>query len=293
MFIFILSTLLAQIFQTPLKKLTNAMKQVQKGNFKAHINDKRHDEYQLIYSVFNSMTDELEWLVQNLETEQMLNKESKIRLLQEQINPHFLYNTLDSIYSIAKIQKIPEISNMVMALSKFFRASLSEGKDIVPLSDAIGLVESYLTVQNIRFKGKVQFKVSASEELLGYMVPKLVLQPFVENSVYHGIEKKKEEGSLIVRAEEREGCLYLKVLDDGIGMPEEKLIEIQKALQDNLINESGNFAIKNLNNQIKLRYGNEYGISIDSTEGKGTIVLIKLPVIRNWDELGSKSILPI
>ncbi len=293
MLIFLISMMLARLFFTPLKKLTKAMEAVQSGNFKMHINDKRRDEYQLIYSGFNRMTDDLDQLVKNLGTEQLLNRESKIKLLQEQINPHFLYNTLDSIYSIARIQNVPEISSMVMALSKFFRASLSEGKDIVTLQESIELVESYLTVQNIRFKGKVGFEVQAPKELLDCLVPKLLLQPFIENSVHHGIEKIKEKGSLTVKAEKRENSLLLIISDNGIGITAEKLAQIKESIQNNSINEDGNFAIKNLNTQIKLRFGEEYGVTIDSTEGKGTRVMITLPVVHNREELEKASILPI
>lgn len=287
-----ISIVFSRSIQRPIRKLMHGMDEVKKGNFKVKIRDNRLDDYHVLFEDFNSMTEQLDSLVNNLSTEQMLNKEAKIKLLQEQINPHFLYNTLDSIYSIAKLQNVPDIPEMVLALSRFFRESLSEGKDIVPLSDAITLVESYLTVQNIRFKGRVKFSVDAEESLLSCLVPKLILQPFVENAVYHGIEKKKGGGQLVVSALSLSGEMMLRVTDDGIGMPAEKLDQIRAALagDDSL---KGNFAMRNLNTQIKLLFGSRYGISVDSIQGVGTSVVIRLPLIRDEEELQSKTLLPV
>lgn len=293
--ILVLAVVISRIFYKPLEKVLHAMQEIGNRHLDVRIDDDRQDEYRLVYAGFNSMAGELEQLIADLTTERLLNKTAQIKLLQEQINPHFLYNTLDSIYSISRLQNVPEISQMVLALSKFFRTSLSEGKDIVPLREAVSLVENYLTVQNIRFKGKFRFEVSAEDSLLDYRVPKLILQPFVENSIYHGIERKKDTGNLVVAAALEGEDLILRVSDDGVGMPEDKLRDIQNMLADTnpSAGHQGNFAIKNLNSQVKLRFGLSYGISITSEEGCGTTVLIRLPAIKDDKELGEKSLLPL
>lgn len=279
LFIFGITFLLSYIFYKPLEKLVSAMQKIENRNLDVRIDDKRRDEYQKVYRGFNDMASELKNVIKDLTNEKILKKEAEIKLLQAQINPHFLYNTLESIHSIAKIKKVEEISSMVSALSKFFRISLSGGKDVVTLREAIELVINYLTIQNIRFKGKVEYKINVPEELLGCMVPKLILQPVVENAIYHGIERKKEKGELTISGEAQNGFLQIVVEDNGVGMTEDNLRDLRHSLQCDSFEDARNFALKNINRQIKLKYGVEYGIRIDSIYGKGTNVFIKLPMI--------------
>lgn len=277
--VFVITAIIVRVFYKPIEKLVHAMQQIENRNLDVRIDDKRRDEYQKVYTVFNNMVEELNELILNLTTEKMLNKEAKIKLLQEQINPHFLYNTLDSIYSIAKLQNVPEISQIVLALSSFFRVSLSGGKDIVCLKDAISIVENYLTVQNIRFKGKFKFDVIVPNYLLKCRVPKLLLQPFVENSIYHGLEAKKEQGHLEIVGRQQNDMLVLTVVDDGVGIAQDKLIMIRESIKKEISQDDQNFAIKNLNTQLKLLYGNQYGVCIESELGKGTTVTIRAPIV--------------
>lgn len=276
----VISIIIARVVFKPTETLSRAMQEIQNRNLDVRIEEVRSDEYKKVYDGFNNMVVELNGLIQNLTNEKMLNKEAKIRLLQEQINPHFLYNTLDSIYSIAQLQDVPEISRMVFALSQFFRVSLSGGKEIVLLKEALEIVESYLTVQNIRFSGKFDFTVDVPSELMDCKVLKLVLQPLAENAIYHGLEAKKAKGLLKIRAYEEDGMLILSVEDNGAGMTEEKVNMLRQSMVDNSTQEEKNFATKNLNMQIKLRYGAQFGIEIYSKEGEGTSVFVKMPLIR-------------
>ena len=276
--IILVSGLLSRMIYGPIQKLVKAMQEIERHNLKYRIDDNRQDEYKNVYTGYNQMVEELSRLIEDLSRERLLNKEIQIKLLQEQINPHFLYNTLDSIYSIARLRNVPDIADMVYALSKFFRVSLSEGKDIVTLRDALDIVESYLTVQNIRFRGKFQYQVFASEELYPCRVPKLVLQPFVENAIYHGLEKKREAGELFIRAETSDEILYLTIEDNGAGMSNEKMELLQASLKDSKGAKGQNFAILNINTQIKLRYGEGYGVHIEGEQGTGTKVIICLPI---------------
>lgn len=277
--VLVITYLLSYIFYKPLEKIVYAMQKIENRNLDVRIDDKRGDEYHKVYKGFNNMVTELNSLIRDLVNEKILKKEAEIKLLQAQINPHFLYNTLESIHSIAKIKKVEEISMMVSALSKFFRISLSGGKDVVTLKEATDLVINYLTIQNIRFNGKIDYKINIPEELMGYLVPKLILQPIVENSIYHGIEKRKGEGILSISAQGVNGAMQLTVEDNGVGIPDDKLLELRKSIEYDSFEDSKNFALKNLNRQIKLMYGQEYGLSINSLEEKGTCVCIILPIV--------------
>lgn len=271
--------LLSYNFYKPLEKLVFAMQKIENRNLEVRIDDKRRDEYQKVYKGFNKMVIELNSLIKDLTNEKILKKEADIKLLQAQINPHFLYNTLDSIYSISKIKKVDEISQMVAALSKFFRISLSGGKDTVTLREAIDLVLSYLTIQNIRFKGKIDFDINVPEELMQCKVPKLILQPIVENSIYHGIEKRKGAGKLDINAQAKGEIIWIRVEDNGVGIEENELDVLRNSIENENFENSKNFALKNLNRQLKLKYGLKYGVSIESRLGEGTCVTITLPIV--------------
>ena len=278
--VLVITYLLSLLFYKPLEKIVFAMQNIENRNLDVRIDDNRGDEYHKVYKGFNNMAEELRRLISDLVAEKLLKKEAEIKLLQAQINPHFLYNTLESIHCIAKIKKVDEISRMVSALSRFFRISLSGGKDSVSLKEAVELVVNYLTIQNIRFNGKIVYEISIPEELQAYIVPKLILQPVVENSIYHGIEKKKGDGSLTISAQVQYGELQLTVTDNGIGIPQTELQELRKSIESESFEDSRNFALKNLNRQIRLKYGQEYGVSIDSIEGIGTRVSVRLPIVR-------------
>ncbi|WP_276353726.1 sensor histidine kinase [Cohnella caldifontis] len=273
------SFLLARFFNLPLRKLVWAMQKTGNGRLDVRIKDGRGDEYKAVYQGFNDMMDQISLLIHDLASEKLLKKEAEIKLLQAQINPHFLYNTLDSIYSIAKINKVEEISLMVSALSKFFRVSLSGGRENVTLKESVDIVISYLTILNIRYKGKISFDVDVPPELADCIVPKLILQPIVENAVYHGIQKNKDTGHLLIAASSSEGILRLVVEDDGVGIAEEELLKLRQTVTGDLQEETLSYALRNLYQHIKLKYGPDYGLHIDSEQGRGTRVTVSLPVV--------------
>ena len=268
--------IISRTLYSPLEKLVIAMQNVKNGNLDTVIKGRRRDEYQKVYEGFNLMLGELRDLIEDLSNEKSLTKQAEINLIQAQINPHFLYNTLDSIYSIAVINKVDEISNMASALSKFFRVSLSGGKTDISLKGALDIVKSYLTIQNIRFSNKIQHEVSIPEKYMEILVPKLLLQPIVENSIFHGLEKKKEKGHLSISCSESEDTLFIHIDDDGAGIAPEELSVLQRTIRSGEDDE--HFALKILNRQIMLKYGKNYGLSIESRYGKGTRVTISLPL---------------
>ena len=261
----------------PLGKLVSAMREVENGRLDVRINDKRFDEYQNVYRGFNTMTAELSKLVEDLAKEQVLKKQADINMLHAQINPHFLYNTLDSIYSIAVMHRVDEISKIVAALSKFFRISLSGGKQDIALREELDIIKNYLIIQNIRFNNKIDCAIFVPEEYRNITIPKLLLQPIVENSIYHGMERKKGKGHLTISCQPEGGNLRISVSDDGVGMSEDQLASLRDSLSGDQRDDTDNFALRTLNRQLILKYGEGYGLCIDSSRGQGTMVTVSLP----------------
>jgi two-component system sensor histidine kinase YesM len=263
----------------PMEKLLFAMQEIEAGRLEVRINDKREDEYQKMYRGFNKMAGELNKLVEDLANEQVLKKQAEIHVLQAQINPHFLYNTLDSIYSIAVMHKVDAISKITAALSKFFRISLSGGKQDITLKEELDIIKNYLVIQNIRFNNKIECTISVPPQYLDLAIPKLLLQPIVENSIYHGMELKKGKGHLNIGCLREGNRLLIRVSDDGIGMSAEQL----RCLRVSIGNEAdgrdtGNFALRTLNRQLVLKYGAGCGLEIESSIGEGTTVSVSIPL---------------
>jgi two-component system sensor histidine kinase YesM len=269
--------LISRTLYKPLEKLVFAMQRVETGYLEVRINDQRRDEYQKVYKGFNNMAEELKHLIEDLSNEKALNKQSEINLMQAQINPHFLYNTLDSIYSIAMVYKVDEIARIVSALSKFFRISLSGGKSDIPLKEALDIGRNYLTIQNIRFNNKIEYEISIPEKYMEIPVPKLLFQPIIENSVYHGMERKKGKGHLSITCTEANRILNIHIQDDGVGIPEDRLNALKESIYREKEGDSKNFALRNINKQLVLKYGPDFGLSIESEYGVGTRVTISIP----------------
>ena len=203
--------------------------------------------------------------------------------MKSQINPHFLYNTLDSIIWMIQGGEYEGAEQMVSLLAKFFRTSLSQGKDMIPLEKELEHATSYLAIQNIRFKDKFEFCVHADETLLKYLCPKLSIQPLLENAIYHGMEGKFEDGEIHINVYEKEDEIHIDVVDNGLGMTEEKIDYIMNNKVVSSKRGSG-IGVRNVNERIKLIYGEEYGISITSELDEGTTATITIPKLEETDE---------
>ena len=270
------TAVISRYFYRPIGILKRSMYQVKDGNLSVTIAETRKDDFQDIYDTFNDMTCRLEQLIQTVAEERTLNESAELRLLQEQLNPHFLYNTLDSIYSIAKIHKEEQIAEIVAAMSRFFRVSLSNGKNIVTMAEAADIARSYLIIQKIRFGNRINYSIEIEEGLAEIQVPKLLLQPIVENSIYHGIERKKGGGTIQIRISFLDEFCCIKVADDGIGIEAKQLEEIKKQLYSDEACQY--FAVRNLVKQLRILYKGKEKFRIDSKIGEGTCVTILLPV---------------
>jgi len=275
----IISWLVARYVHRPIALLLRNMRITQEGDFTKRINVKRKDEFNVIFSGFNDMIARIKSLIDELYTQQMIKKEMQFKLLGSQINMHFLYNILNSIYWMGKMGKSEEITVMVRSLSDYFQLSLSEGSDELTVKEIYRLLESYLTVQGVRYKDKFSMEMVIEGDIADRKLLKHLFQPIVENAIYHGLEKKKTpgQGQLSVTFQESGDRIHFIVSDNGAGIPEAKLIEIHQIFEGKDIGLSGNFALKNIKSQIQLKYGMDYGVSIESKTDQGTCVILSLP----------------
>lgn len=237
------------------------------------------------------LLNKLKSTLENEYTNQLLKTEAEIHALQSQINPHFLYNTLETIRSQAVQKKVPEIAAMTEALATLFRYSISRPSDLSTLGEELANVESYFLIQQYRFRGRFKIIKKLDNEdanLLNYKVPVLTIQPIVENAIHHGLETKLDEGTVTIRAYSTQNRLIISVTDDGVGMTSDKLDKIVNALNNSdsaVSNErysrrtgkNSGIALINVHKRIRFYFGPEYGMYITSTKNVGTSVEIQLP----------------
>jgi two-component system, sensor histidine kinase YesM len=234
---------------------------------------------------FNAMVGKIRELLDYKIQEQENIKKNELKLLQAQINPHFLYNTLDTIICMAETNKNASVIEIVTALTSFFRVTLSKGKDWIRIREEIEHVRSYLTIQKMRYHDILNFSVDVDESILDGRILKLTLQPLVENAIYHGIKNKRNGGTIWVRGSMKSPeLIFLEVEDNGIGFTPGKLAQVQADLNNDSspveISETG-FGINNVNKRIKLYYGQQYGLSIESQYLQGTKISLLIPIIHD------------
>jgi len=261
-----------------IRKLIPHMRNVGKGDFNVSILPSNNDEIGVLTRNFNQMLTKMALLLEDTYKLGNANKDLELKALQAQINPHFLYNSLDLVNCISIKHNIPEIGQMVEALAKFYKLSLSKGEDIVSIQNELEHVMCYVQVQNMRFDHKIQFEINVPDHLQQFSIPKIILQPLVENSIFHGIFQKEDEcGTIQILGYTDAKTITLEVRDDGVGIPETELPVI---LSDKNSNEAHGYGIKNVNERLKINYGNEYGLEYHSTQNIGTTVCIRIPAIE-------------
>ncbi|MCR4763805.1 MAG: sensor histidine kinase [Lachnospiraceae bacterium] len=211
--------------------------------------------------------------------EQTRLRKAEFELLQAQINPHFLYNTLDAIVWSAEAGNEKQVVRMVGNLSDFFRASLNKGKETVTLREELQHVRSYLEIQQIRYQDILTYEISVPDELGAYHIPKITIQPLVENALYHGIKNRRGGGTIRLIAEDCGETMEIRVTDDGTGMSAERLMQVRKGLTEKAPAESAIYGLYNVNERIRLNFGEAYGLRIESTPGEGTVVTVSLPKV--------------
>ncbi|WP_019911414.1 cache domain-containing sensor histidine kinase [Paenibacillus sp. HW567] len=286
---------LAYSISRPIGQLASFMSKAQSGDLTIRYWGNRSDEIGLLGRSFNTMLAQISRLLALTELQARQKREAELRSLQAHIKPHFLYNTLDTIHWMARSKGAEDIAEVVQSLSKLFRLGLSKGSDLVPLSDELEHIVSYLKIQHVRYSSKLNYSIHVEPQLQELYVLKLLLQPMVENAIYHGIKERRGPGQLDIEVSQREGDLVLTVRDDGAGMPEERLALLQQRLQEvgsatfdaaeteqPLPGSTGSgYGILNVQARIRLTYGEPYGLSIASEPGAGTVVTVRHPVVRS------------
>ena len=290
----------------PIENLCQMTKQAAGGDFEVRAHEDRIEEMEVLNSSFNRMVEQIGDLVEGIRVEQKNLRATELKLLQAQINPHFLYNTLDTIIWLAESGEKEQVVDMVSSLSDFFRTTLSKGRDYITVGEEAAHIRSYLEIQQFRYQDILEYEIRIPKELHGYQILKLTLQPLVENALYHGIKNKRGLGHIRVFGERQGERLVFTVQDDGMGMDEEKLARVRGIIRGKAgdpkisVGQAGDpqalpgqtgssqdpsdpsgFGLFNVQQRLQLNYGAEYGLTVESTYGEGTSVIVTIPAVKN------------
>jgi len=254
------------------------MVDVSDGNLDSFYEYKGNDEISILVNVFNQMLNDIKKLINQVYQVQAQKRNAELMVLQSQINPHFLYNTLDTIQWKALEHNAYDVADMINSLSKFFRISLSDGKEYINISDEVEHVRNYLDIQKIRYKDKVTYSIDFEESISQYLVPKMIIQPLVENSIYHGLKLKRQVGAIKINIKMVDEFIIIEVIDNGMGIEDKKLHELRNNLKHSV--ESEHYGLYNINERLKLTFKDKYNIQIDSEYENWTKVLLKIPKVK-------------
>lgn len=266
----------------PISRLCEVTRQAGKGDFAARAPEGGNDELAVLNQGFNQMVERIGNLVEDIRVEQLNLRATELKLLQAQINPHFLYNTLDTIIWLAEAGQKEQVVMMVSTLSDFFRTTLSKGRDYITVKEEATHIRSYLTIQQFRYRDILEYEMDIPEELEEYQILKLTLQPLVENALYHGIKNKRGLGHILVSGKKQGEHLVFTVRDNGKGMDPERLAYVQRLISGELKDEDApsGFGLFNVNQRLQLNYGPEYGLLLASEEGEWTEVNVIIPAVK-------------
>ena len=286
--IFVLITVLSYYIPLsitrPIRKLSEVTDQVAKGDLTVRSDVRSGAEVSVLSDSLNTMIDKIDELLEQVKKEQIRLRKAEFELLQSQINPHFLYNTLDAIVWLAEAGEQKKVVSMVGSLSDFFRTSLNQGKDIITIKEELQHSRSYLEIQQMRYQDILNYEIYVPEELHRYLIPKITIQPLVENALYHGIKNKRGPGRIVISGRKEEDFLILQIEDNGIGMRKERLDQVKEGMNQKIPTEKDIYGLYNVNERIRLNFGEKYGISIESTYGEGTVVSVILPYVDQKSE---------
>lgn len=274
----LLAVTLSSTIVRPIYRLKSHMMEVSKGNLDSVFESKNNDEISVLGKVFNLMLRDIKVLISKVYDAEKQKRTFELRALQSQINPHFLYNTLDTIQWKALEYKAFDLADMIHSLSTFFRLSLNDGKELITIADELDHVKSYLEIQSVRYKETVKFVIQADEEASQCLIPKMTLQPLVENSIYHGLKLKKNTGEIAIKAYIENNSVTLSVEDNGIGMTALTLSTLRENLDKSL--KSDHYGLFNVNERLKLTFDDKYSIHIESKWQEFTKVTINIPKVK-------------
>lgn len=274
----VINSYLSDRVSKPIRNLELAVKQVESGNLDAQIQAEGFYEVRHLGQSVKKMAQQMKKLMQDIVTEHESKRKSELDSLQSQINPHFLYNTLDIIVWMIENERQQDASRVVTALARFFRISLSKGRNIISVGDEIEHVRNYLMIQKMRYKNRFEYTIETQSDVERYASIKLILQPLVENAIYHGMEFMDGDGLIDIRAYTQDEDLYISVADNGLGM-EEGLVT--RLLSGEVLPSSkgSGIGVKNVDERIRLYFGEKYGLLIESEPDVGTKILVHLPQV--------------
>ena len=278
---------ISNVITKPLFQLRNAIMEASSSQFNSYFTHKRNDVIGDLARSYNGMLDEIRSLISQLENEkenlrinQLMKRRAELKALQAQINPHFLYNTLDSINWMAIDAGQEDISTMAVCLAELFRTGLKRGNELSPLRDEISHVDNYLAIQKMRYGDKFTYKIECSPDVLEHCYGiRLLLQPLVENSIYHSIKPSAINCHILIRVILQDKTIIMRVEDDGIGFGEGKMAEINRKLADHVVVDKGGYGVFNVNERIHLYFGSDYGLSYTIHDGN-TIAVIRIPKLN-------------
>lgn len=258
----------------PIQNLTDTAEQIRNGDLSIRCDVSTTGEIGTLSEVFNEMLERIVQLLLNVKMVQQQKREYELALIQAQIKPHFLYNTLDLIYIFCQTKNAEGGAKVAKAMADYYRTSLSNGQEIISIGDEIKNISSYLYIQKERYSDLIDFTIDVEKEIYAYRIPKMTLQPLVENAIYHGLKSKGSKGEIHVKGSWDEYNIRLAVEDNGVGMKNETIGQVLSDTQDK---EKKHFGLSSVNKRIKLYYGQEYGLQIESGEGAGARVIIIIP----------------
>ena len=264
----------------PVNGLVEVTNQISEGDFSVRAGSANTTEIDSLSHSVNHMAKNLDLMVAQIKEDEQKMRQAELRLLQEQINPHFLYNTLDTIVWLIESGMEQEAEEMVVSLSDFFRLVLNHGKEYNTIKDEERHITSYLKIQQVRYQDIMEYDIQIPAKLYDYQILKLTLQPLVENALYHGIKYKRAKGTIRIYGAKEGDIISLCVEDNGVGMEEEELTRLREEINRPCKDTEKGFGLANVNERIKMNFGEKYGLEIESKKGKGTIVQVRIPAIR-------------
>ncbi|BFL41159.1 sensor histidine kinase [Agathobaculum sp. NSJ-28] len=266
----------------PITKLDEKMRLVEQGDLNVHAVPERDDEIGALTNRFNMMLNTIHILMEHEVENQKKLRLTELKALQAQIKPHFLYNTLDSIIWMVRSGDKDGAVRMVMALTQFLKIGLSRGREVITLREELAHAGNYLIIQNIRYKGKFTHEIHLKEEIASCLIPKLVLQPLIENAIYHGMKPKRGSCHLKIWVRPMEKNIVIDVIDNGVGMTEEASAALNNTLRHGSGPRAESYGVVNVNERIRILFGEPYGVTFESRQGEGSCFRITLPM--RWEE---------
>ncbi len=277
--------LAANSITRPLMTLTKGAEKISDGNLTVRFSFRTQDEIGQLGAILNQMCARIQELLERVETEAAQKRAYELALIQEQVKPHFLYNTLDIIIMLIDMGRGRDAQRVTRKLASYYKNSLSESQEVIPLERELTMVQEYLELQLMRYGDKFTFDIAPAGELAGVRIPKMTLQPLVENAIYHGLKYRENWGNIHVGLRREQDRVFLTVADNGIGIAPEKMAAVQALLDS----PQQHFGVYSVNHRIKLYFGEEYGITIESRYEEGTTVTVCIPFEKGGDVPCSES----